>query len=153
MIKLNTLIISIFCALLGYSTTYAQTSKKVNFSSFSKIGTNDSVFVSGGQLLSGESASPRVLHGYLPFQSGVLKITEAELNFSVYPNPFSDQLEIHCDFDDGMIELRSMQGKQVFEGKLSNGHLVVSTEDLSKGMYLLFVSSGDRTITRRLIRQ
>lgn len=81
-----------------------------------------------------------------------LSINENKKDFSVYPNPFEDQLILDFeDYDDQNVEIEilSMSGKLFHkESKVvKNSRLEVNLEtSLSKGVYLLKVLSTDGTI-------
>ncbi|XMO86774.1 T9SS type A sorting domain-containing protein [Algibacter sp. AS12] len=79
-------------------------------------------------------------------------------NLSVYPNPFSDSFSYQFESNTSQsvdVELFTITGQKIKDIKnatISNNRGTVNTENLSKGMYLVRISSGDIQETKRLIK-
>ncbi|KAA5821856.1 T9SS type A sorting domain-containing protein [Algibacter amylolyticus] len=77
---------------------------------------------------------------------------------SVYPNPFKDSFSYQFDSNTSQsvnVELFTITGQKIKDIKnatISNNRGTVNTENLSKGMYLVRISSGDIQETKRLIK-
>lgn len=70
-----------------------------------------------------------------------------------YPSPFSNELFLVNEGQTfAMVEIRDVAGKLVFAGEVI-GSIRVSTEDWSKGMYLVRVSTGDRSYGAKLVKE
>src|SRR5690606_18527013 len=76
---------------------------------------------------------------------------EEAAKFAVYPNPASDVVHIMHNFSQANYRLFTIDGKLVKEGALENSQIQVS--DLTNGIYMLQVSSGDISQTRKIIKK
>ena len=70
--------------------------------------------------------------------------------FAVYPNPFSDRIEITGMTGSFEYSLFSADGKQIKQGRADGN---IALPDLPNGLYLLRVSSADATRTVKLIKR
>ena len=92
------------------------------------------------------------------FWSTVLGIEDFEnnLSFTISPNPTTTILNIQLSksLTNGTIKVFDILGKQILTKELSPNNLTqINISNLSKGMYLIKVSSGENTQTRRFIKQ
>ncbi|APZ46124.1 hypothetical protein BW723_07350 [Polaribacter reichenbachii] len=70
---------------------------------------------------------------------------------SVYPNPASEFVKITSQVELNKVEIFNLLGKKVIStSKLNNNNLDISS--LSKGVYLMKLTSGDSVATRKLIK-
>lgn len=78
-------------------------------------------------------------------------------NVSIYPNPFTDSFsyKFNGDLSDSVsVELFSIVGKKINTNNTFNGNSgIVDTAQLNKGIYLVRISSGKVTETRKLIKK
>lgn len=89
---------------------------------------------------------------------GALNPTAASLStkdisisdFKVFPNPAQDQVEIKTNVEISSISVFDLLGKEVSKTKLIDNMLNVS--NLSKGVYLLKIEAGNKSITTKLIK-
>ncbi len=89
----------------------------------------------------------------------IVGLEDVELSeLSLFPNPVSEELNIQFSQNsDANIEVRitDLFGKTVFArtvlSKAGNDLVVVNTEDLSSGMYLLSLEQNSNVTTRRFI--
>ena len=100
-------------------------------------------------------------NGSMPVYSKLLKVVNVgiedkivNLNISVYPNPASDKLNIRIK--NGKTNrinyaVADLLGKKVLEGTLyGTGTFILDMEALSSGTYLLHVSVGNATLTKKI---
>lgn len=82
-------------------------------------------------------------------------------DFTVYPNPFEDFTTVEFEIREDrhlLITVRDLMGREVLT--MENGALFpqghhqidIPTGDWASGIYLLSVQSGDRMITRRIVK-
>lgn len=75
------------------------------------------------------------------------------LGFNYYPNPTKDYLDITGDVTIDTITVTNLLGQQVVELNPGNTSARVDLTDLSIGLYLVRVSTGDKESTVRVIKQ
>lgn len=85
-----------------------------------------------------------------------------QLAVAVYPNPFSDMLEIDIQYalsntnDDLHLELITIDGrvlkKQLLEGLNTNLHKSISTKDLVPGVYLLRIYNSSENFVKKVLK-
>ncbi|WP_117881555.1 T9SS type A sorting domain-containing protein [Aureibaculum luteum] len=96
------------------------------------------------------------LNGGSSLKSSKIKTTSVEE--LIYPNPFSDSFTYQynaAEKEAVVLELYSMDGRRVKTVRNSNNDtnsITVNTGNLSKGMYVLRITSGDLTQTKKLIK-
>jgi hypothetical protein len=79
---------------------------------------------------------------------------ELGINLSMYPNPAKDAVTIQAtDYTEAQVELFDMTGKLVISRQIKGNQLIISLENLSKGMYLVKVSNESGSNTQRLIKE
>ena len=71
--------------------------------------------------------------------------------FSVWPNPFTDHINVTRINSEASYVLFSIDGKLIQQGKLLNSQ--IGLMELPRGVYLLKISSEERTATRKIIKQ
>ncbi len=64
----------------------------------------------------------------------------AEAPVKAYPNPFDDTFTIES-LTDGDIEISTLEGKLIYKTKITEGQNQLNTSELSKGVYILKLSS------------
>lgn len=81
-------------------------------------------------------------------------VSNTALKFSIYPNPFSDIVNIvgmnHTD--NVAFNLFTIDGKLIKQGKLEENNQI-NLNDLSKGLYLLQLTSDGKTETKKIIKK
>jgi hypothetical protein len=85
--------------------------------------------------------------------SGIENISEEEI-VSIYPNPSTVgrwQLRVGSSFISGEAEMFDADGRSVFKSEIRIPNSTLSL-NVPNGVYLLRVSSGKATVTRRLVR-
>lgn len=80
-------------------------------------------------------------------------VENKSLQFSVFPNPFSDVVNILRDNNLEMAnyKLFAIDGKLIKQGNVENSQIYL--HDISKGMYLLQLTSDGKTETKKLIKK
>ena len=69
----------------------------------------------------------------------------------LYPNPANEFVKISSSVDINKVEIYNLLGKKVIStSKLTNNNLDVSS--LSKGVYLMKLTSGESVASRKLIK-
>jgi hypothetical protein len=83
-------------------------------------------------------------------------ITADKNVISVYPNPAKDVLNLKVD---GMqtvnaVQIVDLNGRQVYSKTFDNvSDLQINVNTLSTGMYLINITSGDKTVTKKFLKQ
>lgn len=78
-------------------------------------------------------------------------------NIEIYPNPVNELLNI--DFGNEplnnlSISLKAIDGKQVFELKsVKQGKVSIDMSDYSKGMYMLYISNGQNSFNKKIVKR
>ncbi|MGC6430443.1 MAG: family 16 glycosylhydrolase [Jejuia sp.] len=96
--------------------------------------------------------SPMVIDYVRIYQNNNLSLKDNALDeIKIYPNPTNGILNINFNQVIDKIEIHSVIGRLMFNGTTINGQIDISY--LSKGAYFLSIYSGDKTITRKFIKQ
>lgn len=75
----------------------------------------------------------------------------SEAHFSVYPNPFNDEIKISASTDFESINIKDVSGKIVHTSSFVN---TISTSNLENGIYFIEFISGNKIIgTQQIIKQ
>lgn len=72
-------------------------------------------------------------------------------NFSMYPNPASENILISIPSKEAKFELYSTKGQLIYNQKLYNGANKISLDTFSSGMYLVKIISDDTSETKKLL--
>lgn len=91
----------------------------------------------------------------IPVEIDEAKASVAEMGVSdglrVYPVPATDRLNIATSMEDYQVEVFSASGARVYTQSGLSGNAAIPVSQFAKGVYILTVSDGDRTITKRFI--
>ena len=88
--------------------------------------------------------------------------TDTEVDIRLWPNPFNDELHIYIKTDkqmDYQVELYNVRGQLLFKEDISAGNgreielFKNKLSHIKNGFYLLRISSGTESVTRKIIRQ
>lgn len=75
-------------------------------------------------------------------------------SFSIYPNPATNSITIQLENElDGDFKIFDIQGRSVMDGAIFNGSATSNVETLSNGVYLIKVTQGTSTSTKRFIKR
>ena len=140
------------------STVTSQTLLRSTLSSFSSITINDSLKIASGQTMNTESNSPKVSHGYYPLNHSLLNTNEFYKNETfVYPNPFNESVSVEINFEgthEYFIQIFSINGALILTETHKSNSFVLSTNQLSKGIYLLnIVGENGELIVKKIVKQ
>ncbi len=138
------------------------------------MGTQSNVAVAKGIWTAGDFIDPSVNPPYEYIGNGVqsgggaengtafwqtllsVETFEAESTFSIAPNPASTVINIKfsTNLNNGSIALYDMLGKQVLIKDLNgNNEEILDVSNLTNGIYLLKIDSGNQSQTKRVIIQ
>ena len=93
-------------------------------------------------------------NGVYKIEVAGLGIVENTLDFNVYPNPTTGELNVLLDSAiDGVIEVRDVQGKLIHNAKVT-GQTVTMNINALAGMYFVsIINDGIKSETKRIIIQ
>ncbi len=77
----------------------------------------------------------------------------SSMNFEVYPNPTSDVLTVSSEVENGTIMVHDLIGKVVLSQNINSNLNVLNVSELPKGVYLVTVSNGTESTTKRFIKK
>jgi plastocyanin len=103
------------------------------------------------------------IHG-APSMSGTITVDAAlgiedlknNIVLNIFPNPVSSILNIQFSksLTDGNIKVFDILGKQLLNEEINSSNLnPINVSNLSRGMYLIKVTSGENTQTKRFIKE
>jgi hypothetical protein len=98
----------------------------------------------------GESCSPGIIEG----DNTIYKVSQ--IPFSIYPNPahfsFTISLNEHWpQASNANLRIFDLTGRCVYEKEIGNSKLEIRDADMRQGIYFVKVSSGERSVTQKLI--
>lgn len=137
----------------------AQIIDRSTFSVFQPIGDNDTLLLAGGQIMTGESTEPTILHGYYPLNYTLLSVNEVDFNdeISIFPNPFVESFVINLqnqDYSMITIEILSMNGQLLTSFQSTNQQIEIDLIGYSSGVYHVRVSTENQVITNtKIVKQ
>lgn len=85
------------------------------------------------------------------FCSTITSTKEQEPEFSIFPNPARDELNISASTGMESLQLYSMSGKIVSRHSVNDHNFVMDTSSLPRGMYILKIVSGHNTSHQKVI--
>ena len=74
---------------------------------------------------------------------------EQASEWSMYPNPATDQFSVTSQLTEGVITIYSMTGQKVLEQPKSDAPIHIAA--LSKGIYLVKISNEEHSFTKKLV--
>ena len=137
----------------------AQIIDRSTFSVFQPIGDNDTLLLAGGQIMTGESTEPTILHGYYPLNYTLLSVNEVDFNdeISIFPNPFVESFVINLqnqDYSMITIEILSMNGQLLTSFQSTNQQTEIDLIGYSSGVYHVRVSTENQVIANtKIVKQ
>ncbi|MFT6127839.1 MAG: hypothetical protein ACJAVA_002335, partial [Flavobacteriaceae bacterium] len=85
---------------------------------------------------------------------GTIGISDFENSqFSIYPNPVKDILNINTSISNYILEIYTIQGQLINEKTVNSGSQVVDYSSLANGVYILKLSSEKASQTYKIIKQ
>ena len=104
--------------------------------------TNDAIY--------GQAMKPFPLH--LTSSTEIIE-NENSVSIFVYPNPVTDKLQIKSDDQIYAVTLSGLSGNCILSlGNISEYTLLIDTENLVSGMYILKIETSKGIIIRKLIK-
>jgi len=89
--------------------------------------------------------------------TGITDLIADNSNFSVYPNPSTGKFRVKIAPEifksDSKIEMFSVEGSAVFKQFLKENDNEIDTGKLNPGLYLLKITSGEKSFTKSIIIQ
>ena len=85
-------------------------------------------------------------------QPSANRFSQQELAVSLYPVPARQTLTVSLDRNDYKVEIFNLSGRLVKVSEHLNGEARLSVSDLTAGMYLLRITSGNATRTLRFVK-
>ena len=145
----------LFLLVFSQGTT-AQIVDRSTFSVFQPIGVNDTLLMAGGQIISGESSEPSIVHGYYPLNYTLLSVNEVAVDdeISFFPNPFTQSFVIHLnnqDYSMITIEILAMNGQLVTTLQSTNQQIEVDLSTVENGVYHVRLTSENQVIAHNNI--
>jgi hypothetical protein len=137
----------------------AQIIDRSTFSVFQPIGDNDTLLLAGGQIMTGESTEPTILHGYYPLNYTLLSVNEVDFSneISIFPNPFVESFVINLqnqDYSMITIEILSMNGQLLTSFQSTNQQIEIDLIGYSSGVYHVRVSTENQVIANtKIVKQ
>lgn len=71
-------------------------------------------------------------------------------NLRVFPNPATDVINIKADENITKIQLVNIAGQVIFENQLTATETAINVANMTKGLYMLNITSDKGTVTRKL---
>lgn len=88
------------------------------------------------------------------FYSAVRTVIFSEVTeFSIYPNPVSDQVNIVSSEDNFTYSIYTVDGKIVAKGSSSSNNLTVNTKGIEKGVYYIKMNTEDESKIIKFLKQ
>lgn len=84
--------------------------------------------------------------------SGVTALSESGPPVKVYPNPFTNDLNIETDGRFRQMEVFNVLGEKVFDTPLSAVHTAVNLAGIKKGVYFIKLTGKDFISTQRIVK-
>jgi hypothetical protein len=77
----------------------------------------------------------------------------SRFNFSVYPNPVANKLQVNASEKISKIEIYNIIGQKVIDKKINETNNRIDVSQLNKGIYILKTFIGDSVGTKRFIKE
>jgi len=75
-------------------------------------------------------------------------------DFIISPNPSTGMVTINKNiFDDCLLEIKNLQGISIFKSYLKNNFTHIDLSSISKGLYILTITTKSKTFSEKLILQ
>tara|TARA_B100000809_G_C14834531_1_gene422338 strand:+ start:266 stop:631 length:366 start_codon:yes stop_codon:yes gene_type:complete len=116
---------------------------------------NDTLQLAAGQILTIESNSPKILHGYYPLNHSLLSLTEIGFSeISIYPNPFSQKITLTILKNNSFIKsisIYDLNGKLVLEKEYNSNTINVNLNQYNNGIYFVKIIDNNGNVTAQKI--
>ncbi len=82
-----------------------------------------------------------------------LGIEEHKLQVSLYPNPFTNQITIKTENNNGLISIFNLVGEMVYSTQITSHSTEINLNELPTGVYILHFVNGNNQQIIKLIRE
>ncbi len=138
-----------------HSVSNSQTVLRSTISVFHSNMNNDTLQLAAGQILTIESNSPKILHGYYPLNHSLLSLTEIGFSeISIYPNPFSQKITLTILKNNSFIKsisIYDLNGKLVLEKEYNSNTINVNLNQYNNGIYFVKIIDNNGNVTAQKI--
>jgi hypothetical protein len=147
-------IVLILIGLSFVSIIKAQVQVKTTLSSFSVNVQNDSLILVSGQMISGNSVSPVLDHGYLSLRYSSLSISNDLIaNWMIFPNPASSNIQVSFGREvSGTIYIYNFLGELVIQNTIHSDEAYLDISGLEAGSYNLVCMLDEQYKVQRFIK-
>ncbi len=83
--------------------------------------------------------------------SNVGVVQHEKMDFTIFPNPASNQVQIIADDDISNITISDLSGRVLYYFDLATGNHIINTSDFERGVYLLSFKNKGNNITRKIV--
>ena len=73
-----------------------------------------------------------------------------QIEVKIYPNPATNYVQVSSEVID-RVEIHNMLGQKVFDGFYGDSHVVISTNGMAPGTYVVTVTSNGTQITKQVV--
>ena len=73
-----------------------------------------------------------------------------QIEVSVYPNPAADYLQVNSEAIE-RVEIHNMSGQKVFDGFYGESHVVIPTDGMAPGTYVVTVTGNGTKTTKQVV--
>lgn len=89
------------------------------------------------------------------FSSGTNQLTIQKSPFSIYPNPASENIYISFsqELTNSIFKIYDVTGKIMEEGKINYLKQNISLKKYYNGIYLIIISDGEKTVTKKFVKK
>jgi len=84
-------------------------------------------------------------------QDSTISIAELDLEYSIYPNPFSNYVTLELDNKIKEYQLIDGFGRVIFRKRVQNSKEYIFKSNLSKGIYVLQLITNNQAVYQKLI--
>ena len=81
-----------------------------------------------------------------------VSLNEEELNFSVYPNPFTSNVDVRSNENMESIQVVDITGKVVTTMNTEGNFASIDLSNLTNGAYMIVITSNNSVSTKRIIK-
>jgi hypothetical protein len=82
--------------------------------------------------------------------TGVSVNEHNQIEVTVYPNPAVDYVQVNSEMIE-RVEIHNMMGQKVFDSYYGDSHVVISTDGMAPGTYVVTVTSNGTQITKQVV--
>ena len=76
---------------------------------------------------------------------------ESTRDIRIFPNPAHDQFTVAADFPFTQVSVVNLLGQEIIQQKVNDSRAEISTDDLSRGIYLVKILDGNNWIVKKIV--